>query len=87
MTGFGRGTFANDEREYIVEIKSVNHKFADVNIKMPYVLSFLEDKIKKHILEKVARGKIDVNITFNNNSNIGKKVTLNQEMEKYILVN
>ena len=82
MTGFGRGTFANDEREYIVEIKSVNHKFADVNIKMPYVLSFLEDKIKKHILEKVARGKIDVNITFNNNSNIGKKVTLNQEMAK-----
>ena len=82
MTGFGRGTFANDEREYIVEIKSVNHKYADVNIKMPYVLSFLEDKIKKHILEKVARGKIDVNITFNNNSNIGKKVTLNQEMAK-----
>ena len=82
MTGFGRGTFTNDEREYIVEIKSVNHKYADVNIKMPYVLSFLEDKIKKHILEKVARGKIDVSITFNNNSNIGKKVTLNQEMAK-----
>ena len=76
MTGFGRGTFANDEREYIVEIKSVNHKYADVYIRMPYVLSFLEDKIKKHILEKVARGKIDVN------SNIGKKVTLNQEMAK-----
>ena len=82
MTGFGRGTFANDEREYIVEIKSVNHKYADVNIKMPYVLSFLEDKIKKHILEKVARGKIDVSITFNNNSNIGKKITLNQKMAK-----
>ncbi len=82
MTGFGRGTFANDEREYIVEIKSVNHKYADVSIRMPYVLSFLEDKIKKHILEKVARGKIDVSITFNNNSNIGKTVTLNQEMAK-----
>ena len=82
MTGFGRGTFANDEREYIVEIKSVNHKYADVNIRMPYVLSFLEDKIKKHILEKVARGKIDVSITFNNNSNIGKKITLNQKMAK-----
>ena len=82
MTGFGRGTFANDEREYIVEIKSVNHKYADVNIRMPYLLSFLEDKIKKHILEKVARGKIDVSITFNNNSNIGKKVTLNQKMAK-----
>ena len=82
MTGFGRGTFANDEREYIVEIKSVNHKYADVNIRMPYLLSFLEDKIKKHILEKVARGKIDVSITFNNNSNIGKKITLNQKMAK-----
>ena len=70
MTGFGRGKYEKDGRTYTVEIKSVNHKYADVNIRMPYVLSFLEDKIKKHILEKVARGKIDVNIMFNNNSNI-----------------
>ena len=82
MTGFGRGSFANHEREYVIEIKAVNHKYTDVNIRMPYVLSFLEEKIKKHILEKVARGKIDVNIIFTNNSNLGKKVTLNQDMAK-----
>lgn len=82
MTGFGRGSFANNEREYVIEIKAVNHKYTDVNIRMPYVLSFLEEKIKKHILEKVARGKIDVNIIFTNNSNLGKKVTLNQDMAK-----
>lgn len=82
MTGFGRGSFVNNEREYVIEIKSVNHKYTDVNIRMPYILSFLEEKIKKHILEKVARGKIDVNIIFTNNSNLGKKVTLNKDMAK-----
>lgn len=47
MTGFGRGSYTNAEREYIVEIKAVNHRYADINIRLPYVLSFLEDKIKR----------------------------------------
>ena len=82
MTGFGRGSYANTEREYTVEIKAVNHRYADINIRLPYVLSFLEDKIKKKILEKIERGKIDVSITFVNNSNLGKKITINQSLAK-----
>lgn len=82
MTGFGRGTYANTEREYTVEIKAVNHRYADINIRLPYVLSFLEEKIKKKVLEKVERGKIDVSITFVNNSNLGKKITINQTLAK-----
>ena len=80
MTGFGRGSYTNAEREYTVEIKAVNHRYADINIRLPYVLSFLEDKIKKKILEKIERGKIDVSITFVNNSNLGK--TYIEELKK-----
>lgn len=82
MTGFGRGSYTNAEREYTVEIKAVNHRYADINIRLPYVLSFLEDKIKKKILEKIERGKIDVSIAFVNNSNLGKKITINQSLAK-----
>ncbi len=82
MTGFGRGHYANSEREYTVEIKSVNHKYTDVNIRIPYILSFLEEKIKKKVLEKIERGKIDIVITFVNNSDLGKKITINQSLAK-----
>lgn len=82
MTGFGRGSYANTEREYTVEIKAVNHRYADINIRLPYVLSFLEEKIKKKVLENVERGKIDISITFVNNSNLGKKITINQSLAK-----
>ena len=47
MTGFGRGFYTNSEREYTVEIKAVNHRYTDINVRLPYGLSFLEDKIKK----------------------------------------
>ena len=82
MTGFGRGFYTNSEREYTVEIKAVNHRYADINIRLPYGLSFLEDKIKKKIQEKIERGKIDISITFVNNSNLGKKITINQSLAK-----
>lgn len=82
MTGFGRGFYTNSEREYTVEIKAVNHRYADINVRLPYGLSFLEDKIKKKIQEKIERGKIDISITFVNNSNLGKKITINQSLAK-----
>ena len=82
MTGFGRGSYSNTEREYTVEIKAVNHRYTDINIRLPYVLSILEDRIKKNILDKIERGKLDVSITFINNSNLGKKITINQSLAK-----
>ena len=85
MTGFGRSIYENEGREYLVEIKSVNNRFSDVNIKLPRSLNYLEEKIKKAILNSVSRGKIDVFITFNNNSDLGKNIKLNSEIaKKYI---
>ena len=85
MTGFGRNIYENEGREYIIEIKSVNNRFSDINIKMPRSLNYLEEKIKKQILNYVSRGKIDLFITFNNNSELGKNITINTEIaKKYI---
>ena len=85
MTGFGRSTYENEGREYIVEIKSVNNRFNDVNIKMPRNLNYLEDKIRKQILNNISRGKVEVLIQLNNNSDLGKKINLNTDIaKKYI---
>jgi len=80
MTGYGRGKYQTENREYIVEIKSVNHKYCDINVRIPYALNYLEDNIKKMVSEKVNRGKIDISITFNNNSDIGKNIKINLEL-------
>ena len=68
MTGFGKSTLSKEKREYQMEIKSVNHRYLDITIKMPKTLSYLEDEIKKEISSKIKRGKVDVFITFENNS-------------------
>jgi len=85
MTGYGRSVYESGGREYLIEIKSVNNRFSDINIKMPRNLNYLEEKIKKEILNSVSRGKIDVYIAFNNNSDLGKNIKLNTEIaKKYI---
>lgn len=82
MTGYGRANYENDGREYTVEIKSVNNRYCDVSIKLPRSISYLEDKIKKEITNHVSRGKIDVFITFYNNSTKGKTIRFNRELAK-----
>ena len=85
MTGFGRAKYQIDGREYIVEIKSVNYKYSDVSVRLPRNISYLEEFIKKEVLKNISRGKIDVNITFNNYSSLGKNISINKEMaEMYI---
>ena len=80
MTGYGRGNITKNEREYQIEIKSVNHRYLDISVKMPRQLSYLEDSIKKEISNKVKRGKIDVFIIFNNNSLEGRTIKINTEL-------
>ena len=82
MTGFGRAKLEKNSRIYNVEIKSVNHKYNDISIKLPRSLSYIEEKIKKQISSTVSRGKIDVYITFENYSEEGKEVIVNRELVK-----
>lgn len=80
MTGYGRGKYEVDSREYTVEIKSVNNRYCDISVKLPRSISYLEEKIKKEIMSHVSRGKIDVFITFYNNSTKGKNIKFNREL-------
>ncbi len=82
MTGFGRPKSEKNDRIYNVEIKSVNHKYNDITIKLPKSLSYMEEKIKKQISSKMARGKVDVYITLENYSNKGKEIVINEELAK-----
>ena len=82
MTGFGRSNLQEGLREYQIEIKSVNHKYIDINIRMPRNISFLEDEVRKIIASKVKRGKIDVFISFDNYSDEGKSIKINKEIAK-----
>ena len=82
MTGYGKANLSKEEREYQVEIKSVNHRYLDISVKMPRVLSYLEEAVKKEISSQVKRGKIDVFITFENNSSEGKEIKINTEIAK-----
>ncbi len=82
MTGFGRGKYENEGREYTVEIKSVNHKYSDISIKMPRRISFLEENVRKEIAKNVSRGKIDVFVSMQDFSDKGKEVKINKEIAK-----
>lgn len=82
MTGYGKSTLDINEREYQVEIKSVNHRYLDVNIRMPRSISYLEEEVRKIVTTKLRRGKIDIFITFNNNSSEGKNIKINKEIAK-----
>ena len=63
MTGFGRAELEENERRFTVEIKSVNHRYLDVNIKMPKKLNFFESAIRNLLKEYIQRGKVDLFIT------------------------
>ena len=82
MTGYGKSTLSVDGREYQMEIKSVNHRYLDISVKMPKTISYLEDTIKKQISEKIKRGKVDVFVTFENNSQEGRNIQINKELAK-----
>ncbi|HBM79833.1 MAG TPA: hypothetical protein DD426_03190, partial [Clostridiaceae bacterium] len=63
MTGFGRGSYEENGRSFTVEIRTVNHRYADISIKLPRQLSYLEDEVRKYVLQYISRGKVDIFIT------------------------
>ena len=77
MTGYGRGEHIADDRKFVVEMKSVNHRYNDMTIKLPRSLTGLEDKVKKRVMQEVFRGKTDVYISFESFSADDVEVKLN----------
>ena len=64
MTGFGRCELSDGERKFTVEMKGVNHRYLDVNIRMPKKLNFFETSIRSLLKQSVSRGKVDIFITY-----------------------
>ena len=62
MTGFGRGEYKDDNYQFLVECKTINHKYADINIRLPRKLSFLEDKVRILVKDYIKRGRVDLYI-------------------------
>ena len=82
MTGYACSKYEIDNREYTVEIKSVNHKYNDITIKLPRFLNKIEDNIRKKVAEYISRGKVEVYISFQNYSEKGRNIKVNKELAK-----
>lgn len=85
MTGFGRAEAITRERKIAVELKSVNHRYLDLSIKMPRKLSFLEGAVRNLLKKYIQRGKVDVFITYEDYSLSCAALKYNRELAKEYL--
>ncbi|MCI7145617.1 MAG: YicC family protein [Clostridiales bacterium] len=85
MTGFGRGEYTGGGRRITAEIKTVNHRYADISVKMPRRYSFAEERIKSIVKDTVRRGKAEVSIMVENLTESDVCVSLNMPLaEQYV---
>lgn len=80
MTGFGRCEISKEEKKVTVEIKSVNHRYFDLNIRMPKRFNAFENEIRTILKGYAMRGKIDMYISFEDNSTGNSKLKFNEEL-------
>ncbi len=79
MTGFGRCEITQGSRKFTVEMKSVNHRYLDVNMRMPKKLNFFETSIRNELKNYIQRGKVDIFITYEDFSENNVSVKYNKE--------
>ena len=80
MTGFGRAELAESDKKFTVEIKSVNHKYFDLNIRMPRKFNLFESNIRNLLKEYASRGKIDLYISYEDLSESGTSLKYNKAL-------
>lgn len=85
MTGFGHCELSNEKRKITVELKSVNHRYLDVNIRMPKKLNFFESAIRTLLKEYMQRGKVDMFISYEDYSEQTLAVKYNATIAKEYL--
>jgi len=77
MTGYGRGECSKYNRKFIVEIKSVNHRYNDITVKLPRILSGLEDFLRKTVSGRINRGKTDVYVNYEALGDVDVSISFN----------
>ena len=85
MTGFGRCEIAGNSRKFTVEMKSVNHRYLDVNIKLPKSLNYFESAIRGELKNYISRGKVDVFVSYEVLAENTTAVRYNRELAKEYL--
>ena len=80
MTGYGRAREVRSRRDITVEVRSVNNRYLDCNVKLPRMYAFAEDAVKKHVQQAVSRGKVDVFITVDATAADVSKVAVNRPL-------
>jgi uncharacterized protein (TIGR00255 family) len=80
MTGFGRGSASSDGRSITIELKSVNHKYLDLNFRLPRSLNYLEETLRTAISAKLSRGHLDINLSYMNTREDAKSITLDSSL-------
>lgn len=87
MTGFGRSEYNDGKRNIIVEVKSVNHRYSDITVKMPRRYGFAEDRLKALVKDVARRGKIDLSILVDTLTEDDTNVRLNAAVAKQYIEN
>lgn len=82
MTGYGHVEGIYEDKRIVAEVRSVNHRYADYNIKVPRCYGFLEDMARKFVSEYISRGKVDVYISVESYGDTDKQITLNEALAK-----
>lgn len=85
MTGYGRSAKACDGRELVLELKSVNHRFLDLNFRMPRSFAYLEDGLRQEMQRRLSRGHIDLFATFRNTRQDSKRVAVDEALVRAYL--
>lgn len=80
MTGFGRSEVATEKRKIIIEMKAVNHRYSDINIKMPKKLSIFESFLRNQLKQQVQRGKVDIFVTCEDDTEQNISLKYNEEL-------
>jgi len=82
MTGYGHCEYTENDISFTIEIKTVNHRYIDIFLKMPKQLSVFEDMIRSLVSAKIQRGKIDIYITYDNKSSDFQEVIFDEGLAK-----
>jgi uncharacterized protein (TIGR00255 family) len=80
MTGFGRGEYTGAIKQVIIEMKSVNHRYSEVIIRMPRQYTMLEETIRRYVLKEISRGRVEIFVKLENTSAGQEQVQVDKEL-------
>ncbi|MDE7453078.1 MAG: hypothetical protein K2N22_01565, partial [Clostridia bacterium] len=82
MTGYGRGEYKKDGVELCAEIKTVNNRYLDINVKAPKIFAAYEDAVRNIVREKLTRGHADIYVSLNDKREKTRELYLDEGTAK-----